>query len=326
MDLFSHMTLDIILSTAFGIKTDIQRDPNNLVSKEAKKVFRRESPIPYLQIFPLSSLMRRVLALVRQDISFFVGAAREIVEERKKQDVAIRRKDLLELILTAHDEPAVQGIRRLSDNELIAQLITFLLAGYQTSSSTLAFTAYYLALDPDIQERLRLEVEIAIQTYRDLPLYTLVDEVEYLDCVVNESMRLCPPVHSFNRKCEKACKINSDLTIPAGVEVTVPVYALHHDSEAWPDAEVYDPERFRGPVKEARHPYQFLPFGAGPRNCIGMKYAMMEMKVALATILRKYKFVRSPETQVPLVLHAGVALVPRDGIHLQVKTVKSLAL
>jgi len=108
------------------------------------------------------------------------------------------------------------------------------------------------------------------------------------------------------------------------MEVTVPVYALHHDPEAWPNPEVYDPERFRGPAKDPRHPFQFLPFGAGPRNCIGMKYAMMEIKVALVRILRKFKFVQSPETQVPLVLQSGLTLCPRDGIYLRVKRVKSL--
>lgn len=323
VELFSKLTLDVILLTAFGIKTDIQTDPQNSVTKEARKLFRRLWLTPYLSIFPCSSLLRRIIAFFRQGLAFFVGAATEIFEERKKYATE-GRNDLIQLLLTAHDEPAAQGVSKLSDDEVIAQLITFLLAGYQTSSSTLAFTAYHLAMDSDVQERLRCEVEIAIQTYHDLPLYDLVHEIEYLDCVMNESMRLCPPLHIFNRKCEETCAISPGLTIPAGMDVTIPVYALHHDPEAWPDPKVYDPERFRGPAKEARHPFQFLPFGAGPRNCIGMKYAMMEIKVALVRILRKFKFVRAPDTQVPLILHSGVTLGPRDGIHLRVKRVKSL--
>lgn len=323
VELFSKLTLDVILLTAFGIKTDIQTDPQNSVTKEARKLFRRLWLTPYLSIFPCSSLLRRIIAFFRQGLAFFVGAATEIFEERKKYATE-GRNDLIQLLLTAHDEPAAQGVSKLSDDEVIAQLITFLLAGYQTSSSTLAFTAYHLAMDSDVQQRLRCEVEIAIQTYHDLPLYDLVHEIEYLDCVMNESMRLCPPLHIFNRKCEETCAISPGLTIPAGMDVTIPVYALHHDPEAWPDPKVYDPERFRGPAKEARHPFQFLPFGAGPRNCIGMKYAMMEIKVALVRILRKFKFVRAPDTQVPLILHSGVTLGPRDGIHLRVKRVKSL--
>lgn len=323
LGLFSQLTLDVILSTAFGIKTDIQTDPHNPVTKKAARVFSRMWLGPYLQVFPLSSLIRPVIAFFRGELAFFVDAATEIVEERKISSTK-GRKDLLHLILTAHDEPAVQGVSRFSDDEIKAQLITWLLAGYQTSSNTLAFTAYHLAMDADVQERLRCEIEIGNQTYSELPLYDLVHEIEYLDCVMKESMRLCPPLYYFNRKCEETCVINDELTIPAGLDVIVPVYALHHDQEAWPDPEVYNPERFRGPAKDTLHPFQFLPFGAGPRNCIGMMYAMMEIKVALVRILRKFKFVRSPETQVPLVLQSGVTLAPRDGIHLRVKRVKSL--
>ena len=323
LDLFSQLTLDVILSTAFGIKTDIQTDPHNLIKKRAARVFSALWLVPYLRMFPFNYFIRSVISFFRQEMAFFVAAASEIVEERKKSPTK-RRNDLLHLILAAHDEPAVQGVSRFSDDEVKAQLITWLLAGYQTSSNTLAFTAYHLAMDADVQERLRCEVEIGVQTYRDLALYDLVNEIEYLDCVINESMRLCPPLHIFDRKCEETCQINERLTIPSGMDVIVPIYALHHDPEAWPDPEVYDPERFRGPAKDTRHPFQFLPFGAGPRNCIGMKYVMMEMKVALVRILRKFKFVRSPETQVPLVLSSAVTLAPRDGIYLRVKRVKSL--
>lgn len=323
LDLFSQMTLDVILSTAFGLKTNIQTDPHSPVTKEAERLFQRVWLSPYLQIFPCSAFIRRTIAYFRRSVEFFVRAATEIVDERRKH-ASKGRNDLLQLILTAHEEPAVQGISKFSDDELKAQLITFLLAGCKTSSSTLAFTAYHLAMDADVQERLRCEVEIAIQTYHELALYDLVHEIEYLDCIMNESLRLCPPIHIFNRNSEQTCKITPELTIPAGMEVTVPVYALHHDPEAWPNPEVYDPERFRGPAKNTRHPFQFLPFGAGPRNCIGMKYAMMEIKVALVRILRKFKFVQSPETQVPLVLQSGLTLYPRDGIYLRVKRVKSL--
>lgn len=323
LDLFSQLTLDVILSTAFGIKTDIQTDPNNPIKKRAARVFSALWLVPYLRMFPFNYFIRSVISFFRQEMTFFVAAASEIVEKRKNSPTK-GRNDLLQLILAAHDEPAVQGVSRFSDDEVKAQLITWLLAGYQTSSNTLAFTAYHLAMDADVQERLRCEVEIGVQTYRDLALYDLVNEIEYLDCVINESMRLCPPLHIFDRKCEETCEISETLTIPSGMDVIVPIYALHHDPEAWPDPEIYDPERFRGPAKDTRHPFQFLPFGAGPRNCIGMKYVMMEMKVALVRILRKFKFVRSPETQVPLVLSSAVTLAARDGIHLRVKRVKSL--
>ena len=86
-------------------------------------------------------------------------------------------------------------------------------------------------------------------------MYDLVQKIEYLDCVINEAQRLHPPVYQMNRECKNSCKING-VNFPAGTEIILPFYALHHDPDAWPDVEKFDPERFRGPNKESIHPYQ----------------------------------------------------------------------
>ena len=99
------------------------------------------------------------------------------------------------------------------------------------------------------------------------------------------------------------------------------MYFIHRDPEAWENPEKYDPERLRGPAKEARHAFQFLPIGDGPRNCIRMRFALMEIKIALVKILMKFKFERSPETQVPLAIHAGFTLPPKGGVLVRVSTV-----
>ena len=99
------------------------------------------------------------------------------------------------------------------------------------------------------------------------------------------------------------------------------MYFLHRDHDVWPNPEKFDPERFRSPVKDTRHPYQFLQFGLGPRSCIGMRFALMEIKIALVKFLMKYKFVRSPETQVPLEILAGVTLIPKYGVHVRIERV-----
>ena len=91
--------------------------------------------------------------------------------------------------------------------------------------------------------------------------------------------------------------------------------------DAWKDPERFDPERFRGARKDTYHPFQFLPFGAGPRNCIGMRFALLEIKIALVKILMKYKFVQSPETQVPLVLHDGATMTAKNGVLVRVESV-----
>lgn len=100
----------------------------------------------------------------------------------------------------------------------------------------------------------------------------------------------------------------------------IPIYVLHHDPDAWQNPENFDPERFLGPAKDARHAFQFLPFGAGPRNCIGMRFALMEVKVALVRILMKFKFMASPETQVPLEIREGITLSAKDGVLIRVQS------
>ncbi|KAL9967761.1 hypothetical protein ACROYT_G026053 [Oculina patagonica] len=223
-------------------------------------------------------------------------------------------------MMTANEETTVEGVSRLSDEEIVAQAVVFLLAGYETSSNTLAFTTYFLALNPDVQDKLRAEIKEAMESNaRKKPLFEVAQNMEYLDCVIKESQRLCPPGALTNRVCSEDFDLNV-IHIPAGTEVVVAIYALHHDPDAWQDPEKFDPERFRGPSKDTRHVFQFIPFGAGPRNCIGMRFALMEIKIALVRILMKYKLVASPETQVPLKINAGLTLSAKDGVLVRVQS------
>ena len=135
-----------------------------------------------------------------------------------------------------------------------------------------------------------------------------------MDCVINETLRLNAPLAQVNCECVEDYKFN-DIYTPAGLQVIIPtVYFLHRDHDAWPDPEKFDPERFRSDAKDTRHPCQFLAFGFRPRSCIGMGF-VMEIKIALVKFLMKNKLLRSPETQVPLEILAGVTLIPKYGVH-----------
>ena len=250
---------------------------------------------------------------------YFQGVAKEIIKSRRQQGLA-GRKDLLHLMMVANEETTVEGVSKLSDEEIVSQSVLFLLAGYETSSNTLSFTLYHLALNPDVQDKLRKEIIQAMESNANKPLYEVVQSIEYLDCVIMEAQRLYPATVQVNRECREDYDLNG-IHIPAGTEIVIPLYALHHDPDAWQDPEKFDPERFRGPAKDARHAFQFLPFGAGPRNCIGMRFALMEIKIALIRILTKYKFVQSPETQVPLVIQSGASLSAKDGVRVRVEII-----
>ena len=321
LDWFSKMTLEVILSTAFGVDAKIQMGENIKIWQEARKLFETPQVVQQIGRLPFGNLLLRLLRRIRGvGINYMQGVAEEIIKSRRQQGLT-GRKDLLELMMTANDETTVEGVSRLTDDEVVAQSVVFLLAGYETSSNTLSFTLYHLAVNPDVQDKLRSEISEAVETnVRKKTLHEIAHNIEYLDCVIKEAQRLNPPVALANRECDEDYDLNG-IHITKGTEVQIPIYALHHDPDAWEDPEKFDPERFQGPAKDTQHAFQFLPFGAGPRNCIGMRFALMEIKVALVKILMKYKFVRSPETQVPLIIHAGGTLTPRDGVMVRVESI-----
>ena len=319
LDWYSRMTLEVILDTAFGVQTDIQNEKESELLERAREIFRIPSIFAVLRRFPFGRHLLNLLATVRGRRGYFEKVASDIVQKRKKSGIT-GRQDLLHLMLTAHEDMTEEGVSKLTDEEIVGQCVIFLFAGYETSSNTLAYITYYLTINQDVQDKLREEIKEAVKSKPDSKLYDLAHSIEYLDCVISEAQRLYPPLAHLSRECAKDYDIGG-IHIPAGLEVLIPVYFLQRDPEAWPDPEKFDPERFRGPAKDNRHPYQFMPFGTGPRSCIGMRFALMEIKIALVKCLLKYKFVQSPETQVPLAILAGATLTPRDGVHVRIQRV-----
>ena len=320
LDWFSQLTFEVILSTAFGVDANIQMGENTEMLQKAQAIFKIPLIVRQIERLPFGTLFFSLLSTIfGNQPTYFLGIVDEIIKTRRQQGF-MGRKDLLQLMMMAKDETTVEGVSRLTDEEIVAQSVFFLLAGYETSSNTLSFTAYFLATNPDVQEKLRTEIKDAMESTADISLYELTHSIEYLDCVIKESQRMFPPGSQANRECSEDYDLNG-IHIPAGTEILIPIYALHHDPDAWQDPEKFDPERFRGPSKDAIHAFQFLPFGAGPRNCIGMRFALMEIKIALVKILLRYKFVQSPETQVPLIIHPGGTLSARDGVLVRVESI-----
>lgn len=319
MDWFSMLTLEIIISTAFGIQANVQTDPDETLLTKARQSFRFPFILRIIGRMPLIRTILRLVMRLKGGMGYFGNIALEMIRQRRREG-GTSRQDLMQLMLTAHEESTLQGDSKLTDEEIVAQCVAFLLAGHETSMITLSTIAYHLALNPEVQEQLCKAIFQFTEENPKASLYEMSHSIEYLDCVINETQRLSPPAHQLNRECGQDFQIKG-ISIPRGTEIIIPFYALHHDPEAWPDPERFDPGRFQSPAKDTRHPYQYLPFGAGPRNCIGMRFALMEIKIAIVKILMKFKFERAPKTQVPLVMHAGNTLSPRDGVHLRIESI-----
>ena len=315
-DWFRKMTLEVILTTIFGVDANIQKGENLELLRQANRIVRIPYAIRLIARLPFGGIIFRLLGKIRgPKRNYIQGIAEEIVKSRRQQGFT-ERKDLLQLMMAA----AGEGLGKLTDEEIVGQMIFFLLTGYETSSNTLSFILYHLAVNPDIQDKLREEVRRAMDVNESKKnLYEIVSAIEYLDCVIKEAQRLNTPVPFVNRECAEDYDYNG-IHIPAGTEVIIPIYAVHHDPDAWVEPEKFDPERFRGPASNTRHPFQHLPFGDGPRYCLGMRLALLEIKIALVKILMKFKFVRSPETQVPLIIRCGIFLSANDGVMVRVES------
>uniref|UniRef100_A0A8B9GPU8 Cytochrome P450 3A n=1 Tax=Astyanax mexicanus TaxID=7994 RepID=A0A8B9GPU8_ASTMX len=206
-------------------------------------------------------------------------------------------------------------IASLSDHEILSQSMSFIFAGYETSSSTLSFFFYNIATNPETMKKLQQEID---QTFPNkTPVnYDAVMNMEYLEAALNESMRLFPVVARLERVCKETIEING-LTIPQGTSIMIPVFPLHRDPEYWSDPSTFNPERFTKGNKENVDPYVYMPFGSGPRNCIGMRFALLAMKLAIVEILQRFDVINPDPNQVPLKLGIHPFLSPKYPIKLK---------
>jgi cytochrome P450 len=196
-------------------------------------------------------------------------------------------------LLLAADDPET-GVR-LTDEQIRDELFVFLIAGHDTTSTTLAFSLWSLGRDPVLQERVAQEVSglgPRALTVDDLP------KLAFTARVIHEALRLCPPAPIIVRSAMQDATVDG-VRIPAGTQVIVGAYAMHHDPSLWSEPELFDPDRFAGyrPVGDDR--WRFLPFGAGPRSCIGDHFAMLETTLGLATIIGRTR-VESLDADFPI--------------------------
>ncbi|XP_068800868.1 thromboxane-A synthase isoform X2 [Struthio camelus] len=152
-----------------------------------------------------------------------------------------------------------------------------------------------------------------------VPDYQNVQELPYLDMVIAETLRMYPPAFRFTREAAKDCVVLGQ-RIPAGTVIETAVGHLHYNPDFWPEPEKFLPERFTEEAKKERHPFVYLPFGAGPRGCIGMRMGLLETKMTLLRILQKFRFKTCPHTEIPLQLKSKATLGPKNGVYIQLES------
>ncbi|RZC42085.1 p450 domain containing protein, partial [Asbolus verrucosus] len=324
----SCFTTDVIGSCAFGLDCKTFKEENSPFRVYGKKVFTAtKSRIIKMMIgvnFPKLARSLHITTTPEGVSEFFFKVVKDTVDYREKNNYT--RKDFMQLLIDlknnkiAEEEGYQHDGKTLTIEEVAAQSYVFFIAGFETSSTAMTFALYELGRRQDLQQKVRDEIETVLAKHQGKITYEAIQDMKYMDQVINETLRKYPPVPDLVRKCVKDYKVpDSDLVIEKGTKVIIPVLGIHYDKEYFPDPEKFDPERFTEENKNSRHSYAHIPFGEGPRMCIGMRFGLLQSKVGLTVLLRKYKFTVNNKTKEPLkmsvrsvVLAAAGVTAPKD--------------
>jgi cytochrome P450 len=193
------------------------------------------------------------------------------------------------------------------------QMLTMLIAGHDTSTALLAWTLLHLGQYPEVAQRVRSEVDAVVG--QQIPTQDSVADLEYLDRVLSETLRLYPPIHIGNRIAATDIEYEN-YRIPKGTRVVYSIYLTHRHRDYWEDPHAFDPDRFAPENRRSIPPYAFLPFGGGPRNCIGAAFAQVEAKIVLSRILQRFDLELVSDHIRP---HMGATLEPHPGVRMRVR-------
>ena len=236
-------------------------------------------------------------------------AVAAVIAERRAR--AAPPDDLLERLMRARDPETGQA---MNDEQLVDNLLTFYLAGHETTAKALTWTLYLLARSPEWSAA--LEAEVARVTAGSEVEAAHIERLVLTQQVLKESMRLFPPVPLLTRQAVADTQLDGH-AVRAGTSVVLPIYAIHRHARRWEDPDAFEPARF-SPEREAAIPrYQYMPFGAGPRICIGQAFAMIEATAMLATFVARARFAPVPGSEPAPV--ARVTLIPQGGMPLAVR-------
>ncbi|XP_051155353.1 probable cytochrome P450 6a14 isoform X1 [Leptopilina boulardi] len=314
-DLMGRFTTDVISSIAFGFECNSLQNPNTEFRVYGKKSFDINPFITTSMMFCSKVVEILKIPLMSKDVAhFFTTVFRDVINQRRNNQIV--RKDFLNLLIQLMDHGIVDGDEEINNSQkkqqnakntdtismatACAQSFVFFVAGFETSSSTTTYCLHELAQNLEVQDKLRKEINDTLGS-RTMLTYDDVQAMSYLDKVVSETLRKHPIVPILNRVCLKDYPIpNSSFSIKKGMKIIIPILGLQNDSKIYPNPEEFRPERFDSDEVAKRHAFTYLPFGEGPRICIGKRFGLLQVKVALIKILSEYKVTICEKTEIPL--------------------------
>jgi len=323
MEIYSNMslcTLDVVLQCAFSYDNNVQREgeshPYVQAVGDLAKIWMKRTADPIAYFGRVWDYTKEGKYFYKQ-CDFVHTFADNIISSRKKAlmespDTMRRGKhlDFLDTLLAARDEDG----SGLTDREIREEVDSFLIAGHDTTASSMSWVLYELAQHQDMQERCRQEAEEVLGDRVDVEWEDL-GKFKYLTQCIKEVMRLHTIVPFIGRELKEELVLDG-MKLPAGTNIDIQIYQLHHNPTVWEDSLTFDPDRFLPENIDKRDTYAFCPFSAGPRNCLGQNFSMQETKVILPRLLRRFRFELDPHFHLEKAI--GLVTRPKNGLKMKV--------
>lgn len=319
-DLFSRYANDVIASTAFGLKINSFEGDNEFF--KMGQVVTSFTTFETLKFFLISNFqtMSKYLGIKlfpEEDSRYFMRLVLDTMKQRKAENIV--RPDLINTLME------VKESGKWTDEELVAQCFIFFFAGFDTVTLTLCCTAYEIMRDQDVQEKLRSEINDVVESLDGSPVtYEALGKLKYLDAVLQEALRIWPQAPQVDRVCTKPTLIvdpdtGRRINLNVGDAVSIPIVGLQRDAKYFPEPMRFDPERFNEDNKKSIDANTYMPFGIGPRMCIGMRFAQLEIKTILFYFLKEFKLEPCAKSTIPLVLDpTTIQPEPKEGFWMKV--------
>ncbi|KXJ78559.1 hypothetical protein RP20_CCG004243 [Aedes albopictus] len=318
-EMATKYTTDVVSSCIFGAeggsltseRSEIREMGNNLFQQTFMFMVLAvvSSVAPFLKRFVKLSLIPKYIE------DYFVGLMTEAVRNRKTS--GIKQVDYLDHLISLQEQ------KEISILDMAAHGVTFFIDGFETTSEVLGFALLELSVDKVIQQRLRQEVLAAEEGGEQLT-YEMIMELPYLDRIVNETLRKWPPAFALSKRCTEEITFrlnkNREVLIEKGITAVLPIWAIHLDEEYYPDPARFNPDRYSEDdgghsVKYYQEKGVFLPFGDGPRACIGRRIGLLQIKRALVEIVRNYDFTVNSKTVLPIQIDPqNIVVTPLGGM------------
>ncbi|XP_061395239.1 probable cytochrome P450 6a21 [Musca vetustissima] len=320
--LMARYTTDVIGYCAFGIECCSLKDPEQLFYIMSKRALLENNlgslGVAFRGSFPKLARRLHMKDTVADVENFFLGTVRETV--RYREENSVQRTDFMNLLLELKNNRVLKNERgddfvNLTFNEIAAHAFLFLVAGSETSSNTMVFALYELAKNVEVQERARDEVRKVFEACNQEMGYETMREMKYLKQVIDETLRLHTPLPVLNRQALEDYPIpgHPKYIIRKDMPVIIPAICIHRDEQYYPNPDNFNPDNFTPEQIALRDPVLYLPFGDGPRNCIGLRFAKMQMMVGLSLLLSKFKFELCSRTPVPMKYDKENFMLTPDG-------------